>query len=260
VSKVILSGNVPHPPQLVISNLDVGTNQIAFTPKGDLVATSFSSGTKLYPGITTPASLSFATGVARGAAVQGNLLYSTSAGDDVQTFDVTTGALYSTFMMSGSHVAHFITAHHGALYVADIGSNINAGNGVGGAVYKVSLGPNGLPTSSTKLLDLDGAISVAFSPHGDEMFVATHFTGLIEGFAVGPGDTVSSTPNLVIDGGALGIWDGAHVGFGGMEITAVPEPAIYVLMLGALCAIAARWRVTRAKLEARTNDWCPDHG
>jgi len=48
-----------------------------------------------------------------------------------------------------------------------------------------------------KLLDLDGAISVAFSPKGEEMFVATHFTGLVEGFAVGPEDTVASTPNLV---------------------------------------------------------------
>jgi hypothetical protein len=242
VSKVILSGNVPHTPQVVISNLDVGPVQIAFTPKGDLVATSFSSGTKLYPGITTPATVNFPTGFSRGASVQGNVLYSTSTSDTVQTYDVTTGALESNFVLTGSHLLHFITPHHGALYIADVGSNTNAGDGAGGAVYKASLGANGLPSSSTKLLDLDGAISVAFSPQRDEMFVATHFTGLIEGFAVGAGDTVASTPNLVIDGGILGSWSGAHVSFGGMEITVVPEPATYVLMLAALCAIVARFR------------------
>jgi hypothetical protein len=148
-------------------------------------------------------------------------------------------------VLTGSRLLHFITPHHGALYIADIGSNINAGNGIGGGVFKVSLGPNGLPISSTRLLDLDGAISVAFSPQGDEMFVATHFTGLIEGFAVGPGDTIAINPNLVMDGGTLGIWDGAHVSFGGMEVTAVPEPATYALMLGALCAIVARYKALR---------------
>jgi hypothetical protein len=245
VSKVGLSGNVPHAPQLAITNLDVGPSQIAFTPKGDLIATSFSSGTKLYSGITTPATVSYPTGFSRGASVRGNLLYSTSASDTVQTFDVTTGALESSFVLTGSHLLHFITPHHGALYIADIGSNTNAGDGAGGAVYKVSLAANGMPISSSKLLDLDGAISVAFSAKGEEMFVATHFTGLVEGFAVGPGDTVASTPNLVIDGGILGSWSGAHVSFGGMEITAVPEPATYVLMLAALCAIVARFRTLR---------------
>jgi hypothetical protein len=247
VAKVTLSGNIPHAPQTVLTNLDPGVSQIAFTPKGDLIATSFSSGTKLYPGITTPATVSYPTGFSRGAWVQGSLLYSTSASDTVQTFDAATGALESSFVVTGSRLLHYITPHHGALYIADAGSNTNAGNGGGGAVYKVSLGANGLPTSSTKLFDLDGAISIAFSPQGDEMFVATHFTGLIEGFAVGPGDNAASMPNLVIDGGILSIWDGAHVGFGGMEITAVPEPATYLIMLGALCAIAGRFKALRRK-------------
>ena len=50
---------------------------------------------------------------------------------------------------------------------------------------------------------------------------------------------------LGIDGGILGSWSGAHVSFGGMEITAVPEPATYVLMLAALCVIAARFTALR---------------
>lgn len=242
VSKVGLSGNIPHAPQLAFTNLDVGPNQIAFTPKGDLIATSFSNGTKLYSAITTPASMSFATGYARGAAVQGNLLYSTSQSSVVQIFDLTTEALKSTFEVNGLHQFHYITIHDGALYIASTAAHILDYTGTGGSVYKISLGLDGLPVSSSRLLDLNGAISIAFSPQGDEMFVATHFTGLIEGFAVGPGDTVASTPNLVIDGGILGSWSGAHVSFGGMEITVVPEPATYVLMLAALCAIAARFR------------------
>jgi hypothetical protein len=101
----------------------------------------------------------------------------------------------------------------------------------------VALGSDGHPISSTKLLDLDGAFALAFTPRGDEMFVSTHFSGLIEGFAIGPDDAVSGTANLIIDGGFLPSWNGAHVSFGGMEITPVPEPSAWLIMVSASCVM-----------------------
>jgi hypothetical protein len=165
----------------------------------------------------------------------GNLLYTTDGGGSVSTFNLATGASAGASLgLAGASLLHYGTEANADLWFADIGG---ASTGAGGGVYRVILDVTGLPVSAAKVANVDGAISVTFSPTGDEMFVASHFSGLITGFAVGPGYAVAAAPNLVLDGGTLASWGGAHVTFGGMDINAtqaVPEPASYALMLGGL--------------------------
>jgi hypothetical protein len=235
VSQVTFTAGVPNAPTVLLGNIDTGPHQLAITSTGDVVVSSISSGGKLYPSATTPSTISFASGTQRGGVAYGNLLYTTDGGGSVSTFNLATGASAGASLgLAGASLLHYGTEANADLWFADIGG---ASTGAGGGVYRVILDVTGLPVSAAKVANVDGAISVTFSPTGDEMFVASHFSGLITGFAVGPGYAVAAAPNLVIDGGTLASWGGAHVTFGGMDINAtqaVPEPASYALMLGGL--------------------------
>jgi hypothetical protein len=242
VSRVSFSGSTPNAPTLALSGIDTGPHQLAVTPAGGLVVSSLTSGGKLYPGASTPSTLSFASGSQRGSVANGNLLYTTSGSSQLLSFSLASGAQQgSAFNVAGASLLHYGTMFGGSLYLADIGANLS---GAGGGIYKVTLDGAGAPVSSTKVANVDGAISVSFSPGGDEMFVAGHFSGLLTGFAVSGGN-VAAAPNLSIDGGMLASWGGAHVQFGGMAITAVPEPATPALMLAGLAALG--WLARRQR-------------
>jgi hypothetical protein len=138
--------------------------------------------------------------------------------------------------VSGATLLHYGTMFGGSLWLADVGSNVS---GAGGGIYRVTLDVNGNPVSSAKVANVNGAISVAFSPFGDEMLVASHFDGTLTGYALS-GTTVAASSNLFIDGGTLAGWGGAHVQYGGLAVTAaVPEPAAWASMLGGLLVMAA---------------------
>ncbi len=240
VSRVTFSAGVPNAPTTLLANIDTGPHQLAITGSGDLVASSFTLGGKLYPGMAAPASTSFATGAQRGAVTYGNQLYATNGSNAVNTFNLSTGAAAGSFSVAGASLLHCGTQANSDLWFADIGNGVT---GAGGGVYRVALDVQGLPVGSVKVADVDGAISVTFSPSGDEMFVAGHFSGLITGFAVGPGYSIAASSNLVIDGGTLASWNNAHVSYGGMAVSAVPEPAGYGLGLagiGLLVGVARR--------------------
>jgi hypothetical protein len=235
VSRVTFTGFVPNAPTTVLSSIDTGPHQIALTASGGLIVSSLGNGGKLYPGVAAPATVSYNSGAERGAVVNGSLLYSTSGGGNLQTFDIGTGSLLGTLGISGAAGLHYGTYFGGSLWLADIGQP----GGSGGGVYKVSLDGNGNPTASAKVANVDGAIALAFSPAGDELLVAAHYGGTLTGFAVGAGGTVNASANFSLDGGTLANWGGAHVQFGGMAITsAVPEPAGLALMLSGLLAVA----------------------
>jgi hypothetical protein len=239
VSRVTLTGGLPNAPTIALAGIDVGPHQAATTASGGLVVSSFTSGGKLYPGVTTPSTVSFASGAQRGAVTSGNLLYSSSGSSVLQTFSLASGSqVGSNFGVSGASSLHYGTLFGGSLYFADIGSG---STGAGGGVYKITLDGSGNPLASSKVANVDGAISIAFSPTGDEMFVAGHFSGMLTGFAVS-GGTVAGSSNLSIDGGTLASWGGAHVNFGGLGIAPVPEPATWALMAGGLLALATRTR------------------
>lgn len=243
VSKVAFNNGVPGAVTVVLSNLDTGPHQAALTPAGGLIVSSLGSGAKLYPNVSAPATVSYATGQERGAAVSGSKLYSTAGSGTLQTFDVASGSLLNSFNVTGASLLHYETLYGGSLYVADIGANVT---GAGGGVYKVTLDSSGNPVSSSKVASVNGAISVAFSPTGDEMFVASHFDGTLTGFAIS-GGTVASTANLVIDGGTLASWNGAHVQYGGLAVfpSAVPEPASWAAMLAGVAVLGFLGRKRR---------------
>ena len=146
------------------------------------------------------------------------------------------------FNVAGASLLHYGTSFGGALWFADVGANVS---GAGGGIFKVTLDGIGNPLTSARVASVDGAISVSFSPDGDEMFVASHFAGTLTGYAV-TGGIVAGSANLFIDGGVLPSWGGAHVQYGGMAVAAaVPEPATWALGLAGAAALCA-WRRRRA--------------
>lgn len=232
VSQVTFTGGVPNPATVALAGIDTGPHQMALTASGDLIVSSLIAGGKLYPAVSTPSTVNFASGPQRGAITSGSLLYSTAGSGALQTFDIGSGALLGSFNVSGATLLHYGAFFGGSLWLADVGSNVS---GAGGGVYRVTLDVNGNPVSSAKVANVNGAISMAFSPSGDEMFVASHFDGTLTGFAL-TGNTVAASSNLFIDGGTLVNWGGAHVQYGGLAV-AVPEPAAWALMAGGLAAL-----------------------
>ena len=242
VSRITFTAGQPDVPTLALTGLDTGPHQIALTGSGGLVVSSLSNGAKLYPGVSSPATVSYASGPERGAVVVGSRLYSAAASSNLQTFDLASGSLLGNFNVAGASLLHYGTSFGGALWFADVGANVS---GAGGGIFKVTLDGIGNPLTSARVASVDGAISVSFSPDGDEMFVASHFAGTLTGYAV-TGGIVAGSANLFIDGGVLPSWGGAHVQYGGMAVAAaVPEPATWALGLAGAAALCA-WRRRRA--------------
>jgi DNA-binding beta-propeller fold protein YncE len=126
-------------------------------------------------------------------APDGKRLYVTAASNVIQQFDLTTGQRLADVTLQG---AGGVDLH----FMAIFGSDLYAPGIASGLVYRLTVGSNDELTLKDTI-PTDNPISVAFSPDGQEMFVAPHMIStLIDRFKY---DAQSSTwiPTTKIDAG-----------------------------------------------------------
>jgi hypothetical protein len=135
------------------------------------------------------------TGTPAGVAVapDGKRLYVTAASDTIQQFDLTTNTQLSDVVLvgAGSVDLHFMAIFGNVLYAPGIAAAL---------VYRLTIGPNDDLTLKDTI-PTDNPIAVAFSPDGQEMFVAPHqLSTLIDRFKYDP-NSGAWTPTTKIDAG-----------------------------------------------------------
>jgi len=157
----------------IVGNGLSGVHQITFNPvNGELFATNLGGGISRFTFDSKGAAIAngtIGTSSMRGVAVapDGKRLYATTAGNTIEQFDLATGAALPTVTLTGGSLGlHFMAVVKSALYVPAV---------YAGVVYRFTIG------ASDDLTEKDtttaaAPIAVAFSPDGNEMFVAGHLS------------------------------------------------------------------------------------
>ena len=151
-----------------------GVHQLALNPvTGELFATNYGGGISRF--VFDGAGNAIANGTiggsqwTRGVAVSpdGKRLYATSATPVIRQFDLETGMELGSVSVTGSVMLHYIRLrNNNELYVADPFTS---------KVYQLAInGDNELNNQVD--IDAPSAVSVAFSPDGQEMFATGHLT------------------------------------------------------------------------------------
>lgn len=140
----------------------------------------------------------------------------------VSSVTASTITFLTSFSVSGSNSNHQLVYKNGGLYVASFNS---------GTVHRIELDAQYRPTSSSLVVNSSAAIGLAFSPDGNEMFVASHTGNRIDRFMnSGSGWTASGS-----------IATGHNMGY--LAATPVPEPATMIALgLGAASLLKRRRR------------------
>ncbi|MBK9121484.1 MAG: PEP-CTERM sorting domain-containing protein [Phycisphaerales bacterium] len=205
-----------------------GVHEAAFNPvDGELFAANAAGAVSRFTFDTEGQALPQGTigaGTMRGVAVSvtGDRLYVSKAGNTIERFDLNSGLPLPTIQVPGASSLHFMAwGPEGDLYVADYYAS---------AVFRYTFDANQEPTLHSMIGGLTGALDVAFSPDGTEMFVAGHGNGIIHRLGY-DGVTDGWIPQSQLHTG---------VSLGGLLVV-VPEPATVVLVF-ALAIAAARRR------------------
>lgn len=202
-----------------------GTHGLNFSPvTGELFVANVHGPISRFIGSTPNGSI--ISGEARGVMLSpnGQFAYVTQGvNGQLLKFNVATGNLLNTFTVSGANSLHYGTWRGNDLYLADFNSS---------TVYGLSFNGAGDVTGSSAVVTAAGALSVAFSPDGNEMFVPGHVSGIISRFVSnGSGWTANGTINTGVNMGDIRI----------VPAAAVPEPAsMFALGLGALALLRRR--------------------
>ena len=155
----------------ILGNSLSAIHQITFSPKnGELFAANLGGGISRFTfdksGNAIPNG-TIGTSSMRGVAVapDGKRLYATTAGNEIQQFDLGTGTALATVTVAGGSLGfHFMAVVANELYVPAV---------YGGAVYRFTIGASD-DLKQKDTTKADDPIAVAFSPDGQEMFVAGH--------------------------------------------------------------------------------------
>ncbi|MFN8219959.1 MAG: PEP-CTERM sorting domain-containing protein [Fimbriimonadales bacterium] len=213
VSRFLYDGTNYVPNGTITGNSLFGSHGLNFSPTGELFVANVNGPVSRFlpSGGNYVANGNLNSGSARDVffSSNGQYAYVTNAGSSLAKFDVATGSFLSTLGIAGSSGVHNGNWLGNALYLAANSS---------GTVHRLTFDANGDIATSDIVASVSDAISLDFSPDGQEMFVAGHRTGNITRFG----------------------WDGSHwnqtdvlnVGVNLGDIQVVPEP-------GSLMALAA---------------------
>lgn len=212
----------------ITGNSLFGTHGVQFSSTGELFAANVNGPTSrfTFTGNTATANGSINTGLARDVFLSSNgqWAYTTQGTNgNLVKFDVATGNQVGSFSIAGANQLHFGSWRNGQLFVSSFNS---------GTVHAIDFDSNGDVVSSNLVASANAALSVAFSPDQNEMFVASHTSGLISRYLFSSGSWVAN--------GSINV----GVDMGDIIVAPVPEPASIAAIGIGLAALARRRRRT----------------
>lgn len=210
----------------ITGNSLFGVHGVQFTSTGELYAANVNGPASrfTFSGATATPNGTLNTGAARDIFFSSNGQWAyTSQGTtgNLLKFDVATGNQVGSFSIAGANQLHFGSWRNGQLFVSSFNS---------GTVHAIDFNSNGDVTSSTIAASANAALSVAFSPDQNEMFVASHTSGLISRFLNSSGTWVAN--------GSINV----GVNMGDIIVAPVPEPASIAAIGIGLVALARKRR------------------
>jgi DNA-binding beta-propeller fold protein YncE len=121
---------------------------------------------------TATANGTLGTGATQGLAISpdGQFIYATSGGaggNTIRQYDLSTGALTTAATVSSASRLFWMEIAKGDLYVAAVDGN---------TVYRLTIDASDDLSVKDTIPNADGAIAMAFSPDGNEMFTSGHLT------------------------------------------------------------------------------------